>query len=141
MTPPIPPPIRELAIVNARGFTANPRRPWIDALLVCDGRIMLLGASAEVRKRTGATVPVVDAKGGSLLPSFMSARTESAFTASVARHRDGGERALRSGVTANLVLLDRDISQADGDDAGEARVVLRITAGVVLHDPGGLLGR
>ena len=58
-----------LAIVNARVWTNDPRRPWADGVLVREGRILAVGSSAELRKRAGAGARVVDARGLLLRPS------------------------------------------------------------------------
>lgn len=127
-----------VAIVNARIFTADPRRPWADAVLVIGGRISLLGSSAEVRKRAGAAIPVVDARGGMVLPSGLGARREEAFTDEAARYQDGGAP-LRMGEPASFVLLDRDLSARRAAPEPAAVVVIAISDGRVTHDPGGLL--
>lgn len=55
-------------IVNARIATGDPRRPWADAV-VCDGpTILAIGSSAELRKRFGAEMRVIDAQGTELAP-------------------------------------------------------------------------
>ena len=59
-----------LAIVNARVWTGDPRRPWADAVAVAGDRIEAVGSSAEVRKRLPAGARVVDAKGGMVVPGF-----------------------------------------------------------------------
>ena len=46
-----------LAIVNARVWTNDPRRPWADALLVRGEHILAVGSSAELRKRGRLVVP------------------------------------------------------------------------------------
>jgi predicted amidohydrolase YtcJ len=70
---PAPPPVSALAIVNARVWTGDPRRPWADAVLVRGERIDAVGSSAEVRKRAGANVKIVDAKGMMVTPGFIDA--------------------------------------------------------------------
>ena len=69
---PAPAPKAALAIVNARVWTGDPRRPWADALLVRGERIEMVGSSAEVKKRAGAA-KVVDAKGMMVTPGFVDA--------------------------------------------------------------------
>ncbi|NUQ21864.1 MAG: amidohydrolase [Gemmatimonadaceae bacterium] len=59
-----------LAIVNARVWTGDPRRPWADAVAVRGERIAAVGSSAEVRKMAVSTTRVVDAKGQMLVPGF-----------------------------------------------------------------------
>ncbi len=52
-----------LAVVNARVWTGDPRRPWADALVVRGDRLAFVGSAAEARKLTRAApdAPVVDA--------------------------------------------------------------------------------
>ncbi|MCY7378725.1 MAG: amidohydrolase [Gemmatimonadaceae bacterium] len=69
---PAPAPVAALAIVNARVWTGDPRRPWADAVLVRGERIELVGSSAEVKKRAGSAT-VVDAKGMMVTPGFVDA--------------------------------------------------------------------
>ncbi len=71
--PAAPAPVSALAIVNARVWTADPRRPWADAVLVRDERIELVGSSAEVKKRAGTAVRVIDAGGKMITPGFIDA--------------------------------------------------------------------
>ncbi len=68
-----PAPVPALAIVNARIWTGDPRRPWADALLVRGERIEAVGSSAEVKKRAGVSVKTVDAKGMMVTPGFIDA--------------------------------------------------------------------
>lgn len=56
---------RTLVVVNARVRTADPRRV-ADAVVVRDGVVLLLGASAEARKLAGPDAHVVDARGATL---------------------------------------------------------------------------
>lgn len=53
------------AVVNARVWTGDPRRPWADALVARGDRLVFVGSAAEARKLT-RDVPdaaVVDAAG------------------------------------------------------------------------------
>ena len=75
MHPPVTterPPV-SLAIVNARVWTGDPRRPWADAVAVRGDRIAAVGSSAEVRKMAVAATRVIDAKGQMLVPGFHDA--------------------------------------------------------------------
>ena len=69
-TPPAPPPV-SLAVVNARVWTGDPRRPWADAVAVGGDRIAAVGSSAEVRKLAPAGARVVDARGAMVVPGFI----------------------------------------------------------------------
>jgi hypothetical protein len=64
-------PAPTLAIVNARVWTGDTTRPWADAVLVGGDRIVAVGSSADVRKRAGAGVRVVDANGALVAPGFI----------------------------------------------------------------------
>ncbi len=68
-----PPPDHAIAVVNARIWTGDPRRPWADALLATGDRLALVGSSAEVRKAAGAHARIVDAAGGFVVPGFIDA--------------------------------------------------------------------
>src|SRR5215217_7296693 len=52
-----------LAVVNARVWTGDARRPWADAVAVRGDRIATVGSSAEVKKLVGADTRVVDGGG------------------------------------------------------------------------------
>lgn len=62
-----------IAIVNARIWTGDPRRPWADGLLTDGERIALVGSSAEVRKATPPGTRVVDGGGRFVVPGFIDA--------------------------------------------------------------------
>ena len=64
-------PTTSLAIVNARVWTGDPKRPWADAVAVAGDRIVAVGSSAEVRKLGSAGTRVVDAKGMMVVPGFI----------------------------------------------------------------------
>jgi predicted amidohydrolase YtcJ len=101
-----------LAIVNARVFTGDPRRPWADAVLVCGDRVAGVGSSAEIRKRAGASALVIDARG------FL-----------VSTH--SGTGAISAGLPADLVVIDR--SKADSA-APDGEIVFRLAQGKVVVD-------
>jgi predicted amidohydrolase YtcJ len=60
-----------LAVVNARAWTGDARRPWADAIAVQGDRIVAVGSSAEVRKLAGAEARVIDARGMMVVPGFI----------------------------------------------------------------------
>ncbi len=65
------PPRTSLAVVNARIWTGDARRPWAEALAVAGDRIAAVGSSAEIRKLTGADTQIIDARGRLVLPGFI----------------------------------------------------------------------
>lgn len=114
-----------LVIVNARIWTNDARRPWADALAVDGDRIAALGSSAEVMKRAGAA-RVIDAKGGMVIPGSADPRSAIAHAGSVALAL-AARGVLRAGVSADLIVLDRDLMH----DALETLDTVRVTATVV----------
>ena len=58
-----------LAVVNARIWTGDARRPWADAIAVSGDRITAVGSSAEIRKLS-RSARVIDARGRMLVPGF-----------------------------------------------------------------------
>ena len=108
-------PARGLLLVNARVHTGDPRRPWADAVLVREGILVAVGASAELRKRAGAAALVIDARGLLALP------------------RAPGD-VLHAGAPAELVLVDRTSDAAGSDDG----VVFVLESGRIVQDRLGL---
>src|SRR5579885_3218351 len=62
-----------LAVVNARVWTGDARRPWADAVAITGERISLVGTSAAVKKLVGPSTRVVDAKGMMVVPGLIDA--------------------------------------------------------------------
>ena len=60
-----------LAIVNARVWTGDLRRPWADAVAVEGVHIAAVGSSAEIRKLAGASARIIDAHGAMVVPGFI----------------------------------------------------------------------
>jgi predicted amidohydrolase YtcJ len=60
-----------MALVNARAWTGNPRRPWADAVAVADNTIVAVGSSAEIRKMGDAATHVIDVAGQFVAPGFI----------------------------------------------------------------------
>ena len=80
-----------LAIVNARVWTGDARRPWADAVAVQGNHIAAVGSSAEIRKRSGATTRIIDAKGAMVVPGFTDAHvhfTDGGFALQSVKLRD-----------------------------------------------------
>ncbi|MGH7720383.1 MAG: amidohydrolase [Gemmatimonadaceae bacterium] len=60
-----------LAVVNARVWTGDPRRPWAEAVAVRGERVAAVGSSAEVRKLALGEARVIDAAGKMVVPGFI----------------------------------------------------------------------
>lgn len=54
----------DVALVNGRIRTGDPRRPVADAMAVSGAVLALVGSSAEVRKLAGRDARVINLKGG-----------------------------------------------------------------------------
>jgi len=72
------------AIVNARVWTRDARRPWVDAVLTRGATIVAVGATAEVRKRAGERATVIDAGGRMVVPLDADGRLAAGEPADVA---------------------------------------------------------
>lgn len=108
-----------LAIVNARVWTNDPRRPWADALLVRGERILAVGSSAELRKRAGGGAAVIDAGGRLVVPSQPDGR-------------------LVAGAAASLAMIDRPPAADAAETPLEREVVFSLLDGQVVVDRRGL---
>jgi predicted amidohydrolase YtcJ len=62
-----------LAVVNARMWTGDARRPWVDGMAISGDRITAVGSSAEVRKLTTSATRIIDAHGMMVTPGFIDA--------------------------------------------------------------------
>lgn len=60
-----------IAVVNAKVWTADPRRPWADAVAAAGDRIVAVGSSAEVKKVIRPATRVIDARGMMVVPGFI----------------------------------------------------------------------
>ena len=114
-----PPPV--LVIVNARVWTNDPRRPWADAVLVREDRVIAVGSSAELRKRAGATALIVDARGWLVRPALPTA-------------------ALVPGAEATLDVIERARSEEPLAASDELATVFSLIAGRIVRDRHGLAG-
>jgi predicted amidohydrolase YtcJ len=67
--------------LGGRVFTADPARPWAEALLVDDGRISTVGSVAECRAAAAAEAPEeIDVSGCVVLPGFVDGHSHLLMT-------------------------------------------------------------
>jgi len=110
---------RTIAIVNARVWTGDDRRPWADAVLVRGARIVGIGSSAEIRKRAGTSAVIVDARSMMVVPGASAGR-------------------IATGFPANLIVVERAV---DGVPAAprDDEIVLALEEGAVVVDRDGMV--
>ncbi len=63
----------DLVISNARVFTADPERPWAEAVAVRDGKILAVGTSSEIAALAASNTRSIDAGGRLLTPGLTEA--------------------------------------------------------------------
>lgn len=66
-----PPAIADLVFLGGTVRTMDPLRPRAEALAVQGGRILVVGAAADVRRYVGAGTRVVDLRGGTVTPGLV----------------------------------------------------------------------
>lgn len=68
------------AFVNGRIYTVDATRPWVEALLVRDGRIAAAGDTAAIRAEAGDAAEVVDLDGRFVMPGIHDAHSHMLFS-------------------------------------------------------------
>jgi predicted amidohydrolase YtcJ len=110
-----------LAIVNARVWTGDARRPWADAIAVEGARIAAVGSGAEIRKLAGTNARIIDAHGAMVVPGFTDAHVhfiEGGFALQSVKLRDAQTKAefiRRIGEYAKTVPAGTWIMNGDWD--------------------------
>ncbi|HSR49336.1 MAG TPA: amidohydrolase family protein, partial [Acidobacteriota bacterium] len=61
----------DLALLDARIWTADPERPWAEALAVSGGRITAVGSSEDIQALVGDETQVLEAEGTFVTPGFI----------------------------------------------------------------------
>ncbi len=67
----------ERVFCNAKIFTAEPERPYAEAVAIRNGKIIAVGNCEEVKKAAGKQAEFVDLHGQSLLPGFVDSHSHS----------------------------------------------------------------
>jgi len=66
-----PPP--DVVLVNGRVFTADARRPYVEALAIRGDRVVTVGTSAQITALTGPTTRRIDVGGRVVIPGINDA--------------------------------------------------------------------
>lgn len=102
-------PAADLLLVNGKIWTVNPAQPLAEAVACAGGRILAVGANAEVRKLAGPSSKVVDLGGKLVTPGFNDAHvhffTGGANLASVQLRDARGEAEFRRRLEAFAAKL------------------------------------
>ncbi len=61
----------ELIIQNAVIWTANPEKPYAEALAVKDGKLLAVGSNADIQEFAGSDTEMIDAGSGFVVPGFI----------------------------------------------------------------------
>jgi predicted amidohydrolase YtcJ len=67
--------IADIAFVNGKIWTVDTSKPEAEAVAVLNGRILLVGSTADVRKCVGERTNVIDLRGKRMLPGFIDNHT------------------------------------------------------------------
>lgn len=70
---PISSPAGQLAIINGKIWTANPKQPWAEAVLVEDNRITHVSSTAEIERVRRKDAQIIDAQRRLVVPGFNDA--------------------------------------------------------------------
>jgi len=65
----------DLVLLGGKVFTADPARPWAQALAITGDRITAVGTTAEVRATAGPSTRVIALEGRVVVPGFNDAHT------------------------------------------------------------------
>jgi predicted amidohydrolase YtcJ len=74
----------DLALLNARVYTVDESRPWAEAVVIRDDRIIYVGDATGAAKHTGPETVVRDVGGKLVLPGFVEAHMHFASSGSTA---------------------------------------------------------
>jgi predicted amidohydrolase YtcJ len=73
---------QSLVLVNGKVFTADPAKPWAEAIAITGNRISAVGTNDEVRAKVTPRTRVIDLQGRVVIPGINDAHTHPALGAS-----------------------------------------------------------
>ncbi len=92
----------DLAVVNAKVFTAREGAPLTQAFAVKDGKFIAVGATAAVRARIGPDTKIIDAGGRFVVPGLADGHF----------HNEGGGNGVDLSATRSLADLVAAVGKA-----------------------------
>jgi predicted amidohydrolase YtcJ len=78
-------PGKRVLITGGRVFTADPERPWAEAVVVEDDKIVFVGELKEALAAAGGDCERIDAAGGLILPGFVDGHAHLSMTGAAMR--------------------------------------------------------
>ena len=66
-------PMADKVLINGRIWTADPARPWAEAVAIRDGRIAAVGTTGEIRKLAGRETETIDLRARLSCPASSTA--------------------------------------------------------------------
>jgi predicted amidohydrolase YtcJ len=74
-------PTGDALLLHGHIYTADPAKPWVEALAVRGGRIVAAGTEAQARRVSPSGVKVIDLRGRTVVPGFIDAHMHLLFGA------------------------------------------------------------
>lgn len=68
-------------IYNAKVYTVNEKRPWAEAVVIKEEKIVFIGSSAQALRFQNGKTKMLDVKGRFIMPGFIDAHTHTALAA------------------------------------------------------------
>jgi predicted amidohydrolase YtcJ len=66
-------PTADLIVTNARIYTVDPSRPFVEAMVVANGRVLFTGPARSAMAYRGSNTRVIDAQGQTVIPGMIDA--------------------------------------------------------------------
>jgi predicted amidohydrolase YtcJ len=76
-------PSSDLVLLNGRVYTVDAARPWAEAIVIREGRIVAVGSTADARAQAGSGARTIDLNGAFVSPGFNDAHVHIDSTGSL----------------------------------------------------------
>ncbi len=78
----------DLIVTNGRIYTVDPNRPFVDALVIKDGRVLFTGSTRLAESYKGTATQVIDLDGKTVIPGMIDAHAHLSGLGSALRNVD-----------------------------------------------------
>lgn len=109
---PAQPPVADLIVHNARIYTVDPNRPFVDAMAVKDGRVLFTGSARLAMSYKGTATRTIDLDGRTVIPGMIDSHAHMGGLASGLRTVD------LTGTTSYDEVIARVVARARTTPAG-----------------------